>query len=56
MLAHAALLTVIARLVPGVGVDQLAFAARLAQAGPAAAAQLADFLARVPAATEGGPA
>lgn len=50
VLAHAALLTELARLLPCVGVDQLAFAARLAQTEPAATAQLADFLARVPAA------
>ncbi|ROQ65334.1 hypothetical protein EDD95_7956 [Streptomyces sp. CEV 2-1] len=58
VLAHAALLAELARLVPGVGVgvDQLAFAARLAQADPAATAQLADFLVRVPACAEGSPA
>jgi hypothetical protein len=45
-LAHAALLTELARLVPGVGVDQLAFAARLAATDPEATGDLAVFLAR----------
>ncbi|MFD4862879.1 hypothetical protein [Streptomyces atratus] len=56
VLAHAALLTELARLVPGVGIDQLAFAARLAQADAAATAQLAGFLVRVPADAEGSRA
>ncbi|MBG0850333.1 hypothetical protein I2W78_00170 [Streptomyces spinoverrucosus] len=46
LLAHAALLTELARLVPDVGVDQLAFAARLATAAPEAAADFAAFLIR----------
>lgn len=46
LLAHAALLTELSRLAPGVGVDQLAFAARLATTEPEAAGALADFLAR----------
>lgn len=44
--AHAALLTELLRLVPGVGVDQLAFAARLATTEPEAAGDLATFLTR----------
>ncbi|MFB7499308.1 hypothetical protein ACFC09_32260 [Streptomyces sp. NPDC056161] len=47
VLAHAALLAELARLVPGVDVAQLAFAARLATAEPEAAGDLAVFLARV---------
>ncbi|MFJ6000310.1 hypothetical protein [Streptomyces sp. NPDC092370] len=46
VLAHAALLAELARLVPGVDVDQLAFAARLATTEPEAAGALAVFLAR----------
>ncbi|MFI9588687.1 hypothetical protein ACIHCQ_44570 [Streptomyces sp. NPDC052236] len=46
LLAHAALLTELAHLVPGAGVDQLAFAARLAAADPEASGDLAAFLAR----------
>ncbi|MEV8103621.1 hypothetical protein [Streptomyces sp. NPDC088135] len=46
LLAHAALLTELSHLAPGVGVDQLAFAARLATTEPEAAGALADFLAR----------
>ncbi|MGW2183501.1 hypothetical protein ACWCXX_36885 [Streptomyces sp. NPDC001732] len=46
VLAHAALLAELARLVPGVGVNQLAFAARLATTEPEAAGALAAFLAR----------
>ncbi|MEE1805140.1 hypothetical protein [Streptomyces sp. BE133] len=46
LLAHAALLTELAHLAPGVGVDQLAFAARLATTEPEATGALADFLAR----------
>ncbi|MFD4863372.1 MULTISPECIES: hypothetical protein [Streptomyces] len=44
--AHAALLSALAHLAPAIGVDQLAFVARLAQANPHATAQLADFLAQ----------
>ncbi|MEU2294042.1 hypothetical protein ACFY9H_31620 [Streptomyces bacillaris] len=44
--AHAALLDELLRLVPGAGVDQLAFAARLAGTEPEAAGDLAAFLAR----------
>ncbi|MGW7674561.1 hypothetical protein ACWGJX_47330 [Streptomyces sp. NPDC054775] len=51
VLAHAALLTELARLAPDTASDQLAFAARLATADPEAAADLAAFLAR---ATETG--
>ncbi|MCO8308768.1 hypothetical protein [Streptomyces sp. RKCA744] len=47
VLAHAALLAELARLVPGADVDQLAFAARLATTEPEAAGALAVFLARV---------
>ncbi|MEU1520115.1 hypothetical protein ABZ490_49780 [Streptomyces sp. NPDC005811] len=47
VLAHAALLAELARLVPGVDVDQLAFAARLATTEPEAVGALAVFLARV---------
>ncbi|MFJ7497867.1 hypothetical protein ACIQZB_43650 [Streptomyces sp. NPDC097727] len=54
--AHAALLAELGRLAPGVGADQLAFAARLAQADPAATAQLACFLVRVAAGAEGSRA
>lgn len=44
--AHAALLAELVRLVPGVDVDQLAFAARLAATEPEAAGDLAAFLTR----------
>ncbi|MFD5473396.1 hypothetical protein [Streptomyces sp. NPDC127105] len=47
VLAHAALLAELARLVPGVDVDQLAFAARLATTEPEAVGALAVLLARV---------
>ncbi|MFJ4806659.1 telomere-protecting terminal protein Tpg [Streptomyces murinus] len=47
VLAHAALLAELARLAPGVDVDQLAFAARLATTEPEATGALAVFLARV---------
>ncbi|MGW1776217.1 hypothetical protein [Streptomyces sp. NPDC002104] len=46
LLAHAALLTELSHVAPGVDVDQLAFAARLATTEPEAAGALADFLAR----------
>ncbi|MFE0645846.1 hypothetical protein ACFW2Y_30170 [Streptomyces sp. NPDC058877] len=46
VLAHAALLAELARLVPGADVDELAFAARLATTEPEAAGALAVFLAR----------
>lgn len=46
VLAHAALLAELTRLVPGADVDQLAFAARLATAEPEAAGALAAFLTR----------
>ncbi|MEV6397112.1 hypothetical protein AB0M39_20415 [Streptomyces sp. NPDC051907] len=46
VLAHAALLAELARLVPGADVDQLAFAARLATTEPEAAGALAGFLTR----------
>jgi hypothetical protein len=46
VLAHAALLNELARLVPGADVDQLAFAVRLAAAEPEAAVTLAAFLTR----------
>ncbi|MGW5003060.1 hypothetical protein ACWEP8_36015 [Streptomyces hydrogenans] len=46
VLAHAALLAELARLVPGADVDELAFAARLAATEPEAAGDLAAFLAR----------
>ncbi|MFD9099023.1 hypothetical protein [Streptomyces collinus] len=46
VLAHAALLTELARLVPGADPDQLAFATRLAATEPEAASALALFLAR----------
>jgi hypothetical protein len=46
LLAHAALLTELAHLAPGAGVDQLAFAARLTAADPEATGDLAAFLAR----------
>ncbi|MFD3931767.1 hypothetical protein [Streptomyces sp. NPDC058614] len=45
LLAHAALLTELAHLAPDAGVDQLAFAARLATTDPEATAGLAAFLA-----------
>jgi hypothetical protein len=45
LLAHAALLTELAHLAPGAGVDQLAFAARLTAAAPEATSDLAAFLA-----------
>ncbi|MYS39137.1 hypothetical protein K388_07211 [Streptomyces sp. KhCrAH-43] len=47
VLAHAALLAELARLVPGADVDQLAFAGRLAATEPEAAGELAAFLTRV---------
>ncbi|MEU6664284.1 hypothetical protein [Streptomyces sp. NPDC046821] len=47
VLAHAALLAELARLVPGADVDELAFVARLATTEPEAAGALAAFLARV---------
>lgn len=46
VLAHAALLTELVRLVPAADVDELAFAARLATAAPEATASLAAFLSR----------
>ncbi|MEV0694131.1 hypothetical protein [Streptomyces sp. NPDC050388] len=46
VLAHAALLAELARLVPGASVDELAFAARLSTSEPEAAGALAAFLAR----------
>ncbi|MGA5499368.1 hypothetical protein ACPCSP_34205 [Streptomyces cinereoruber] len=46
VLAHAALLAELVRLVPGVDMDQLAFAARLATTEPEAAGDLAAFLSR----------
>ncbi|MFJ4710136.1 hypothetical protein ACIP6I_35625 [Streptomyces anulatus] len=46
VLAHAALLAELVRLVPDAGVDQLAFAARLATTEPEAAGDLAAFLTR----------
>ncbi|MEU0688343.1 hypothetical protein [Streptomyces uncialis] len=46
VLAHAALLAGLVRLVPGADVDELAFAARLATAEPEAAGALAAFLTR----------
>ncbi|MEG9551661.1 hypothetical protein V5N34_26670 [Streptomyces baarnensis] len=46
VLAHAALLAELLRLVPGVDVGQLAFAARLATTEPEAAGDLAVFLTR----------
>ncbi|MFF6931333.1 hypothetical protein [Streptomyces californicus] len=46
VLAHAALLTELLRLVPGVDVDELVFAARLAAAEPEAAGDLAAALTR----------
>ncbi|WP_051113719.1 hypothetical protein [Streptomyces davaonensis] len=54
VLAHAALLAELARLVPDTGVGQLAFAARIATADPEAAADLATFLNRAPE-TPGAP-
>ncbi|MGX1913537.1 hypothetical protein ACWIID_32560 [Streptomyces phaeochromogenes] len=58
VLAHAALLAELARLVLAARVDQLAFAARLAAADPEATAGLAAFLTRAtePADAEGSPA
>ncbi|WP_258053497.1 hypothetical protein [Streptomyces sp. Ru72] len=58
VLALAALLAELARLVPAAGVDQVAFAARLAAADPEATAGLAAFLTRAtePADTAGSPA
>jgi hypothetical protein len=44
VLTHAALLAALARLQPGTGVDQLAFAGRLATADPEATADLVAFL------------
>ncbi|MEQ4611552.1 hypothetical protein ABMX48_37115 [Streptomyces cavourensis] len=46
VLAHAALLAELLRLVPGIDVGQLAFAARLATTEPEAAGDLAAFLTR----------
>ncbi|MGC5041106.1 hypothetical protein ACLQ2C_36825 [Streptomyces sp. DT73] len=46
VLAHAALLAELARLVPGADVNELAFAARLATTEPEAAGALAAFLTR----------
>ncbi|MFF5553698.1 hypothetical protein [Streptomyces olivaceoviridis] len=46
VLAHAALLAELVRLVPGVDMDQLAFTARLATTEPEATGDLAAFLAR----------
>ncbi|WP_327330510.1 hypothetical protein OG265_37075 (plasmid) [Streptomyces sp. NBC_01208] len=46
VLAHAALLAELARLVPGADVDQLTFAGRLAATEPEAADELAAFLTR----------
>jgi hypothetical protein len=46
LLAHAALLTELAHLTSGAGVDQLAFTARLTAADPEATGDLAAFLAR----------
>jgi hypothetical protein len=46
VLAHAALLAELARLIPGARADELAFAARLATTEPEAAGDLAAFLAR----------
>ncbi|MGA5143130.1 hypothetical protein [Streptomyces azureus] len=58
VLARAALLAELARLVPAACVDQLAFAARLAAADPEATADLAAFLTRAtePAGAEGSRA
>ncbi|WSQ14938.1 hypothetical protein OG604_48515 [Streptomyces sp. NBC_01231] len=58
VLAHAALLAELARLVPAARVDQLAFAARLSAADPEATADLAAFLTRAtePVDAEGSPA
>ncbi|MEV8435053.1 hypothetical protein [Streptomyces chartreusis] len=47
VLAHAALLAELARLVPSADVDQLAFAARLATAEPEAVSALTAFLTRI---------
>nr|WP_237308053.1 hypothetical protein [Streptomyces sp. SAT1] len=47
VLAHAALLAELARLMPDSNVDQMAFAARLATTEPEASGALAAFLARV---------
>ncbi|WP_333753851.1 hypothetical protein [Streptomyces sp. IBSBF 2394] len=47
VLAHTALLAELARLIPGVDMDQLAFADRLATTEPEAAGVLAAFLTRV---------
>ncbi|GGV53423.1 hypothetical protein [Streptomyces spectabilis] len=52
VLAHAALLAELARLVPSAGIDELAFAARLSTSEPEAAGALAAFLARVGGAAE----
>ncbi len=49
------LLTALARLSPGIGVDQLAFAARLTAAAPQATADLAAILTRA-SDTAGSPA
>ncbi|MGW3661283.1 hypothetical protein ACWD6R_39160 [Streptomyces sp. NPDC005151] len=53
VLAHAALLAELGRLVPGVDVGQLAFAARLTAADPEAAGDLAAFLTRATETTAG---
>jgi hypothetical protein len=53
LLTHAALLTELARLVPGADVGQLAFAGRLAAADAEAAAALAGFLTRAAGPAEG---
>ncbi|MCX5346001.1 hypothetical protein [Streptomyces atratus] len=50
---HAALLSALTHLVPAAGVDQLAFAAPLAQADLRATTQLADFLAQAVTADAG---
>ncbi|MGW4026405.1 hypothetical protein ACWEEL_34380, partial [Streptomyces sp. NPDC005009] len=44
VLAHTALLAELAHMVSGVGVDQLAFAARISTTEPDAAGVLAEFL------------
>ncbi|NJP53499.1 hypothetical protein HCJ93_26400 [Streptomyces sp. SBST2-5] len=58
VLAHAALLSALARLVPAAAPGELALAARLATAEPEATADLAALLnaATEPAGTDGGPA
>ncbi|MEU0343942.1 hypothetical protein ABZ092_34600 [Streptomyces bobili] len=52
VLAHAALLAELARLVPDAGPGQLVFAARLTAADPEAAADLAAFLTRATGTTD----